>query len=230
MIAMVCPVPSVPAGKLYRLATCGAVSGTAVGAAGAASGVTVSGVTVSGVTVSGVTVSGVTVSGVTVSGVTVSGVTVSGVTVSGVAVSGVTVSGVTVSGVTVSGVTVSGAAALASAGASSVADLPRSLSEAASSWPMPANIARSACAGASLTRSLTCGTRISHSPQGTGRHPVCRSIVLARCVLIKAVSSLLPQRGCGPGSAGCARLSVIANAGRASARRAESLAYDGRHV
>ena len=63
MIAMVCPVPSVPAGKLYRLATCGAVSGTAVGAAGAASGVTVVrrhclrrhrlGVTVSGVTVSG---------------------------------------------------------------------------------------------------------------------------------------------------------------------------------
>src|SRR6201997_3852895 len=212
MIAMVCPVPSVPAGKLYRLATCSAVSGTG---AGAASGVTVSGVTVSGVTVlgaavSGVTVSGVTVSGVTVSGVTVSGVTVSGVTVSGVTVSGVTVSGVTVSGVTVfgvavSGVTVSGAAALASAGASSVADFPRSLSEADSSWPMPANSARSACAGASFTRSLTCGgTRISHSPQGTGKQPVCRSIGLARCALIKAVCSFLPKRRATARSVRCA--------------------------
>ena len=48
MIATVCPVPSVPAGNSYKLATCGAVSGTAAGAAGPPLASTVSGVAVSG--------------------------------------------------------------------------------------------------------------------------------------------------------------------------------------
>ncbi len=39
-----------------------------------------------------------------------------------------------------------------------------SLSVMSRSWPIPANTPRSACAGASLIRSLTCGTRMSLSP------------------------------------------------------------------
>ena len=68
------------------------------------------------------------------------------------------------------------------AGASAVAGLLRILSLTESNEPIPPNRDRSACAGASFTRSLSCGTRISHSPQmGWGMpslpqewpHPLC---------------------------------------------------------
>ena len=78
----------------------------------------------------------------------------------------------------VSGATFSGVAVWAPADAGAGADLLRILSETDSSWPIPANIARSACAGASFTRSFTCGTRISHTPRGTGTTSVpCGGLV-----------------------------------------------------
>src|SRR5487761_1172532 len=55
---------------------------------------------------------------------------------------------------------------------------------------MPANMARSACAGASFTRSFTCGTRISHSPRGRV-HTSVPQPGPARCFLVNAGPTFL---------------------------------------
>src|SRR5215471_17937224 len=66
--------------------------------------------------------------------------------------------------------TVSDACGVLARGTSWCVVLFLSLSVISSSWPMPAKTPRKACAGASLMRSLTCGTRMSHSPSRTGYH------------------------------------------------------------
>ena len=72
--------------------------------------------------------------------------------------------------VTVVSVTVSDAPGVRARGTSWCEALFLSLSVISSNWPMPAKTPRSAWAGASLMRSLTCGTRMSHSPSRTGYH------------------------------------------------------------
>ena len=70
--------------------------------------------------------------------------------------------------VTVVSVTVSDAPGVLACGTSWCEALFLSLSVISSNCPMPAKTPRSAWAGASLMRSLTCGTRMSHSPSRTG--------------------------------------------------------------